>query len=103
MVQGGHQAETNRSRQGANAGGNNPILILTDFSIQMMITVAVNGVAMSSMEIPEVSGTGHLYTAPQLGYPPAVGVTRDVTVIDSDSGEWGNGHNDKQNHPSGRW
>jgi len=50
-----------------------------------MITVAVNGVAMSSKEIPEVSGTGHLYTAPQLGYPPAVGVTRDVTVIDSDS------------------
>ena len=55
-----------------------------------MISVTVNGIAMSSKEIPEVSGTGHIYTAPKLGYPPAVGVTRDLTIIDSDSGEWVN-------------
>ena len=54
----------------------------------MMITVTVNGIAMSSKEIPEVRGTGHIYTAPKLGYPPAVGVIRDLTIRDSDSGEW---------------
>ena len=59
----------------------------TNCFLQMMITVTVNGIAMSSKEIPEVRGTGHIYTAPKLGYPPAVGVTRDVTIIDTDSGE----------------
>ena len=57
------------------------------FSIQIMVTVTVNGVTMSSKEIQEVSGTGHLYTGPQLGYPPAVGVISDVTILNSDPGE----------------
>ena len=56
-------------------------------SIQIMVTVTVNGVTMSSKEIQEVRGTGHLYTGPQLGYPPAVGVIRDVTILNSDAGE----------------
>ena len=64
----------------------------TNCFLQMMITVTVNGVAMSSKEIPEVSGTGHIYTAPKLGYPPAVGVTRDMTIM----GEWDYSHNAKQ-------
>ena len=53
-----------------------------------MITAAINGATMSSKEIDQISGTAHLYTSPRLGYPPAVGVFRDVTILSSDSGEF---------------
>ena len=51
-----------------------------------MITVAINGVTMSSKEIDQVSGTAHLYTSPQLGFPPAVGLIRQA-AINSELGE----------------
>ena len=57
-------------------------------SIQIIITVAINGATMSSKEIDQVSGTAHLYISPKLGYPPAVGVFKDVTILSSDSGEF---------------
>ena len=56
------------------------------FSTQIMITVAINGVTMSSKEIDQVSGTAHLYTSPQLGFPPAVGLIRQA-AINSELGE----------------
>ena len=58
------------------------------FSTQIIITVSINGAVMSSKEIDKVSGTAHLYISPNIGYPPAVGVFKDVTILSSDSGEF---------------
>ena len=56
------------------------------FVYKVIINVAINGVAMSSKEIAVVGKTTYLYTSPMaVGYPPATGVIKDVTVTNSNN------------------
>ena len=67
-----------------------PKIFLIAFAIKVNINVDVNGVTMSSKEIAIVDRTTHLYTSSMLGHPPAMGVIKDVTVINSNEAFFGN-------------
>ena len=58
-------------------------------AIKVVISVAVNGVPTSSKEIELVGKTTYLYTSPELGYPPADGVIRDVIITNSNDIDMG--------------
>ena len=66
-----------------------PKIFLISFAIKVNINVDVNGVTMSSKEIAIVDRTTHLYTSSMLGYPPAMGVIKDVTVINRNEAFFG--------------
>jgi len=56
---------------------------------ERLITVDVNGKSLMSKEINEVTGLVRLFTSPNMGLKPAVGIIRAVTIIANEAEEYG--------------
>ena len=57
--------------------------------MQRLISVDVNGKSLMSKEINEVTGLVRLFTSPNMGIKPAVGIIRAVTIIANEAEEYG--------------